>query len=66
MADYWCRFFDSRGAVVSAVKLSAADDAEAVATARRLSADCRAHDFDLHCGKRLVLRERLATPTGRA
>lgn len=65
MADYWCRFFDRRGAVVSAEKLRAADDSAAVAEARQLFADYDAHDFDLRCGKRLVMRERLGGPPGR-
>jgi len=66
MAEYWCRFFDRRGAVVSAEKLSAVADAEAIAAARRRFIDYAAHDFDLHCGKRLVLRERLGAPAAQA
>lgn len=65
MTEYWCRFFDPRGAVVSAEKLRAEDDAGAVAEARRLLANYRAHDFDLRQGKRLVIRERLGAPGAR-
>jgi hypothetical protein len=38
MINYWCRFFDGRGAVFAAEKLFAADDASAVAQAERLLA----------------------------
>ena len=65
MTEYWCRFFDPRGAVVCAEKLRAEDDADAVAEARRLLANYHAHDFDLREGKRLVLRERLGAPGAR-
>jgi hypothetical protein len=53
MAEYWCRFIDSCGRVYASEKLTARDDAEAVAKARVILLDKR-DSFELWEGARLV------------
>jgi hypothetical protein len=54
MTDYWLRFLDSRLRVYASEKLTARDDAEALAKARAIP--LRHHDdsFELWDGRRLV------------
>jgi len=53
MADYWCRFIDSRGRVYASEKLTARDDADAVAKVRAILRDAR-ESFELWDGSRRV------------
>jgi hypothetical protein len=54
MAEYWCRFIDNRGRVLASEKLSARDDAEAVAKARAIVLEDKRDSFELWEGSRPI------------
>ena len=55
MAEYWCRFIDSRGRVYASEKLIARNDGDAVSKARAIALS---DSFELWEGARLVDIER--------
>ncbi len=54
MAEYWCRFLDGRGRVVSSEKLIAANDADAIAKLRAIVVAENRNGFELWDGARRV------------
>jgi hypothetical protein len=54
MPEYWCRFLDGRGRVLSSEKLIAANDAEAIAKVRAIILAENRNGFELWDGARNV------------
>jgi hypothetical protein len=62
MVEYWCRFLDGHGRVISAEKLIAANDADAIAKVRAIVLAENRNGFELWEGSRLVDTERPRAP----
>lgn len=54
MPDYWCRFLDGRGRVISSEKLVAANDADAIAKVRAVVLAENRNGFEIWDGSRHV------------
>jgi hypothetical protein len=54
MKVYWCRFLDGRGRVISAEKMTCANDAEAVAKVRAIVVAENRNGFEIREGSRVV------------
>lgn len=54
MPEYWCRFLDGRGRVVSSEKLVAGNDVEAIAKVQAIVREENRDGFEIWDGSRLV------------
>ena len=54
MSEYWCRFLDSRGRVISSEKVVAANDADAIAKVRAIVLAENRNGFEIWDGSRHV------------
>jgi hypothetical protein len=62
MVEYWCRFLDGHGRIISAEKLIAADDADAIAKVRAIVLAENRNGFEIWEGSRLVDTEKARAP----
>jgi hypothetical protein len=54
MTEYWCRFFDANGRVMSAERIDAVDDRAVIAKIRVIQSKTSGSGFDVRDGKRRV------------
>jgi hypothetical protein len=54
MTNYWCRFFDANGRVMSAERIDAVDDRAVIAQIRVIQSKTNGSGFDVRDGKRRV------------